>query len=397
MAATNDSTAGAGPACAPCSRLGFVITRFAVPAWITAGALTKLVENDPRNLPKPIFDAVLSLDGTFGLVGVAWMDFALRSICATEFVIAGMILCMPRIARPLATAILAIFCVILLWLIGTGWAKDGFEAVLKGSCGCFGKSGMNPLYMLLIDGTLLAGVMLTNKACGCRNRFWIVGGGRAALAAAVGIAVAFGMPARTVQLEDPAAANGGSSGGKASTTTGTTTEPSTTPTSTNPPAITPPAVDPPAITPPAAASAWPARPSQVQPYYLPDFATWVGKPLASQPEMALLDAPPPPAIGSGTWIVMLYRADCEHCHEVLETHFVGSLKRPALLIGIPDHDPANEQPIPCTECTIRTFLKGPNYVVQTPVVMRIKDGVVEAVCTDHEDGASLADVLEGGS
>lgn len=383
MAATKDSTSGTTPACAPCSRLGFVITRLAVPAWITAGALTKLVENDPRNLPKPIFDLVLSLDGTFGLQGVAWMDFALRSICGVEFVIAGMILCMPRIARPLATAVLALFCVILLWLIGTGWAKDGFEAVLKGSCGCFGKSGMNPLYMLLIDGTLLAGVMLTGKACGCGQRSWTAGGGRAAIVAAIGIAVAFGMPARSVQLEDPA-----------STTP-------TTPVVTPPvaPPVTPPAnpqANPPAVVPSVPTTAWPARPSQVQPYYLPDFATWVGKPLASQPEMALLDAPPPATIASGTWIVMLYRADCEHCHEVLEAHFVGSLKRPALLIGIPDHDPANEQPMPCTECTIRTFLKGPNYVVQTPVVMRIKDGVVEAVCTDHEDAASLAEVLEGG-
>lgn len=384
MAATKDSTSGTRPACAPCPRLGFVITRLAVPAWITAGALTKLVENDPRNLPKPIFDAVLSLDGTFGLQGVAWMDFALRSICGAEFIIAGMILCMPRIARPLAAAVLALFCVILLWLIGTGWAKDGFEAVLKGSCGCFGKSGMNPLYMLLIDGTLLAGVMLTGKACGCGQRSWTAGGGRAAIVAAIGIAVAFGMPARSVQLEDPAS----------TTPTTPTVAPPVTPPA-NPPANPP--VNPPTVAPSVPTSSWPARPSQVQPYYLPDFATWVGKPLASQPEMALLDAPPPATIASGTWIVMLYRADCEHCHEVLETHFVGSLKRPALLIGIPDHDPANEQPMPCTECTIRTFLKGPNYVVQTPVVMRIKDGVVEAVCTDHEDGASLAEVLEGGS
>lgn len=376
MAVANDTSPGAAPACSPCSRLGFVITRLAVPAWITAGAFTKLAENDPRNLPKPIFDLVLSLDGTFGLQGVAWMDFALRAICGTEFIIAGMILCMPRIARPLATAVLALFCLILLWLIGTGWAKDGFDAVLKGSCGCFGKSGMNPLYMLLIDGALLAGVRLTNRACGSSTCSWTAGSGRAGLAAAVGIAVAFGMPARTVQLEDPAA---------------------TTPTT---PPVTPPAtpsVTPPVIPPSVPASAWPARPSQVQPYYLPDFATWVGKPLASQPEMALLDAPPPATISSGTWIVMLYRADCEHCHEVLEAHFVGALKRPALLIGIPDHDPANEQPMPCTECTIRTFLKGPNYVVQTPVVMRIKDGTVEAVCTDHEDAASLAEVLEGGS
>jgi hypothetical protein len=238
--------------------------------------------------------------------------------------------------------------------------------------------------MLLIDGTLLAGVMLTGKACGCGQRSWTAGGGRAAIVAAIGIAVAFGMPARSVQLEDPAS----------TTPTTPTDAPPVTPPA-NPPANPP--VNPPAVAPSVPTSSWPARPSQVQPYYLPDFATWVGKPLASQPEMALLDAPPPATIASGTWIVMLYRADCEHCHEVLETHFVGSLKRPALLIGIPDHDPANEQPMPCTECTIRTFLKGPNYVVQTPVVMRIKDGVVEAVCTDHEDGASLAEVLEGGS
>lgn len=278
MAATKDSTSGTTPACAPCSRFGFVITRLAVPAWITAGALTKLVENDPRNLPKPIFDLVLSLDGTFGLQGVAWMDFALRSICGAEFVIAGMILCMPRIARPLATAMLALFCVILLWLIGTGWAKDGFEAVLKGSCGCFGKSGMNPLYMLLIDGTLLAGVMLTGKACGCGQRSWTAGGGRAAIVAAIGIAVAFGMPARSVQLEDPAS----------TTPTTPTDAPPVTPPA-NPPANPP--VNPPAVAPSVPTSSWPARPSQVQPYYLPDFATWVGKPLASQPEMALLDAP----------------------------------------------------------------------------------------------------------
>jgi hypothetical protein len=393
MAVPNDPTSGASPACAPCSRLGFVITRLAVPAWITAGSLTKLVENDPRNLPKPIFDLVLSLDGTFGLQGVAWMDFALRSICGAEFIIAGMILCMPRLARPLAVAVLALFCAILLWLIGTGWAKDGFEAVLKGSCGCFGKSGMNPLYMLLIDGALLGGVVLTRRACRNDHHAWTAGAGRAALVAAIGIAVAFGMPARTVQLEDPGAtapATDGAAGGSAPVNpNGAGSSPTTAPTAPKDPVVAPPVVP--------AASAWPARPASVQPYYLPEFAGWVGKPLASQPEMALLDAPPPASIGSGTWIVMLYRADCEHCHEVLETHFVGTLKRPTLLIGIPDHDPANEQPMPCTECTIRTFLKGPNYVVQTPVVMRIKDGVVEAVCTDHEDAASLADVLEGGS
>jgi len=107
MASLNDPAQGTAPACAPCSRLGFVITRLAVPAWITAPAVMKLVENDPRNLPKPIFDAVLAMDGSFGLTGVAWMDFALRSICGAELVIAAAILCMPRVSRPLTRAVTA--------------------------------------------------------------------------------------------------------------------------------------------------------------------------------------------------------------------------------------------------------------------------------------------------
>lgn len=386
MADSTPTPTSDGPACSSgCSTCTLLLTRLIVPAWITAGALMKLVENDPRNLPKPIFDAVLATDGWFGLSGVAWMDFSLRSICAGELAIAACIVCMPRLARPLAITVLAIFCAILLWLIGTGWAKDGFDAVLKGSCGCFGKSGMNPLYMLLIDASLLVAVVVRSKRCStsvprCSGVF------AAVLLGSLGLATAFAWPARTVALEDPGthAASNGNTGTAQVGTPGSQGQAPSTAQSAGGSGQAP------------STAAWPPRPAEVQPYYLPEFAAWVGKPLASQPEMALLDAPPPATIGTGTWIVMLYRADCEHCHEVLETHFVGTLKRPTLLIGIPDHDPANEQPMPCTECTIRTFLKGPNFVVQTPVLLRVRDGVVEAVCTDHEDPASLAEVLEGG-
>ncbi len=361
----------------PCKHVGALVTRLVVPAWIAAGATMKLVENDPRNLPKPLFNAIVSTDGMLGLSGVAWMDAMLRTICGVEFILAAIILCMPRCARPLAMAVLGVFCAILLYLIGTGWANDGFDAVLKGSCGCFGKSGINPLYMLMIDGALLIVVLRSSRAsrsCATATPPMCKGGTPAAVLSFAGLAFAYGKPAPTVVVIEPPA-----------------------PIVPAPIGITPgPTIDPPPPVVPAA-GAWPSRPATVQPYYLPEFEKWVGARLDAQPELALLDAPPPADLQHGTWFVMLYRADCEHCHEVLGTYFAGALKHPTLLIGIPDFDPGTVQPMPCGECEIRSFVAGPNYVVQTPVVMRVKDGVVEAVCTDHEDPASLATVLEGDS
>jgi len=144
----------------------------------------------------------------------------------------------------------------------------------------------------------------------------------------------------------------------------------------------------------APSSAWPKPPAQLQPYYMPQVEQWVGKPFRSQPLAALIQQPLPANLEQGRWIVMFYRKDCDHCHEVLEKHFMVKLPAPTLLISIPDTNPASELPNPCTECLDTSFIKGPEYVVGTPILMCIENGIVKRVCIDSENRESLEATLQ---
>ena len=98
---------------------------------------------------------------------------------------------------------------------------------------------------------------------------------------------------------------------------------------------------------------------------------------------------PPTSINTGTWFVMFYREDCEHCHELLQKYFSGPLKTPTLTIAIPDTDPAASLEMPCSECQQRKLFKGPDYVLTTPVLLKVVDGIVTIVVTDPEDHAAV--------
>ena len=41
----------------------FYICRLAVPLWLLAGAIYKLIERNPKLLPPPVFSVVQSMDG----------------------------------------------------------------------------------------------------------------------------------------------------------------------------------------------------------------------------------------------------------------------------------------------------------------------------------------------
>ena len=127
---------------------------------------------------------------------------------------------------------------------------------------------------------------------------------------------------------------------------------------------------------------------------MPQVEQWVGKPLRSQPLAALIQQPLPTNLEQGRWIVMFYRKDCDHCHEVLEKYFMVKLPAPTLLISIPDTNPASELPNPCTECVDTSFIKGPEYVVGTPILMSIENGIVKRVCIDSENRESLEATLQ---
>ena len=133
------------------NRLGRVLARAVVPAWILAGASFKLWERNPQLLPKPVTDVT---DAIFvralGLTREGYLGPALRAMIAIEIAWALTMVFGPvRLARWMGVEILGLFCAILVVLIASGAA----------SCGCFGASGPSPSWMLAIDATLLLALL----------------------------------------------------------------------------------------------------------------------------------------------------------------------------------------------------------------------------------------------
>jgi hypothetical protein len=363
--------------------IGTIVCRAVVPLWLLAGASFKLAQLDPKLLPPVVLSTITSTDGMLGLSGNAWMDLALRLIIMSEFVIAALMICVPRLSRIVAIALLTFFCGILLTAIVPSWQKGGFEEVLRGGCGCFGAAGPNPLYMLLIDGSMLAAAMIFPVSVRGALPPITKGAWPAMGLCIIGSAIAFGMPAPQVTLEEPdAVAQAGTDSG-ASAGAGSASAKS--PDGTAMPATGPgdaPAGD---GTKSVSASEWPGRPEKVESYYLGEFEKWVGQRLDAQPIMRLLAAPPPATIQKGRWHVVFFRSDCDHCHALMSAYFEGELEVPVLAVEVPDTDPSNALPNPCERCDMARLLKGPSWVFTTPVLLTVEDGVVTCVATDSEN------------
>lgn len=139
---------------------------------------------------------------------------------------------------------------------------------------------------------------------------------------------------------------------------------------------------------------WPGPPTKLEPFYVAEFGDVVGKKLADLPFARLVENKLPANFLRGRWIVVYYREDCDHCFEMLSTHFGGTLKYPTLTIAIPDADPNAILGNPCDACTKVSMIKGPNYVIGTPVVLAIKDGVIECVVENVDDMAALEKCLD---
>ena len=384
--------------------------RAIVPAWLFTGALVKLLDGTPALLPKPVRGAYTWMAKLVGMGAEAdltrFFDIALRGTISMEFTLAAAMILLPRFSRAIAALVLTLFVAILVSVVISGDA----------SCGCFGSKGPPPIVVLIIDGSLLACVLFFKpkhatrqaKTTGALAGAWVA-------ASAFAVAITFGLPAKMMVQAQPIENAPPSSTATASTTipapmtttattttntsagtptipatttttaTTTATKSATTPTSKQLPAQT--AAD-------ATSSAWPKPPAQLQPYYMPQVEQWVGKPLRSQPLAALIQQPLPANLEQGRWIVMFFRKDCDHCHEVLEKHFMVKLPAPTLLISSPDTNPASELPNPCTECIETSFIKGPEYVVGTPILMSIENGIVKRVCIDTENRESLEATLQ---
>lgn len=146
---------------------------------------------------------------------------------------------------------------------------------------------------------------------------------------------------------------------------------------------------------PAAATSrpFPPMPATAESFYIPEFEKWPGQRIDEQAIALLIKRPMPLDLNAGKKILFLYRADCDHCHTVFTDHFSGTLPAPTLAVAIPDTDPANALEMPETACSFTEFVAGPQYVVQTPVVAVIEDGVVTCVYTGADDEAKLLECL----
>ena len=142
------------------------------------------------------------------------------------------------------------------------------------------------------------------------------------------------------------------------------------------------------------ALAWPGLPKKIERNYLPEFAEFVGKRFNEIPFATLIDGGVPGDFLTGRWIIVYFREDCDHCHTLLSSYFTGKLPVRTMTIAIPDADPNNIMENPCDECVKVSLLKGPTYIVGSPVVLAINDGVVECVIENVDDMAALEACLK---
>jgi hypothetical protein len=142
-----------------------------------------------------------------------------------------------------------------------------------------------------------------------------------------------------------------------------------------------------------AADPWGPMPRTVDPNYFTDFEEWIGKPLASQPLARIMTRPIPEYLKTGRGYVLYYRADCEHCHHLLEQWFTESVPGPTVAVEVPDTDPADAMPFPSTLVELRKFPKGPNYVISTPALFAVRDGIVTGFASDPDDAEAVETCL----
>jgi hypothetical protein len=348
--------------------LGVLFNRLLIPGWLLTGALFKLYYRDPQSLPESIWKTAhaASID----------LDVLLRGIIGIEFVIAGIMFFSARFARPVAIALMSLFCLILLWELRVGAA----------SCGCLGKVTMPPWLMLAIDVPLLLGAIFfkpprpqpheRGESNGALRPWPIVA---ALMVLIVSFGAAFGVPNEQVAInddvnrdasavvppkggDDQSTASGegdeSAAGGAESADGGDEGDPNAGTSSPAPP------------------------PGNVQPpsYYVLEPPKWVGKHWYEL-EIARYVTSQPRDVDRGRRYILFYNPTCDHCYDVLRLHFAASLPAPTTVIAIPEYKTHFEKQgvyqMPCGECEKLELKFGCNWITSPPVLVALEDGIVQ--------------------
>jgi hypothetical protein len=293
------------------------LARVLVPAWLAVGAVLKLVDMSPSHLPAAIVK-------WFGGNGLDLM-FVLRFSIAVELVVAVAMVLLPALARWIGIVMLTAFVPVLVGDVALGAA----------SCGCFGAVAVNPWVTLVTDVTCLLGLFFLGRgeprlavtSAVATWRVVLVG-----VATLLAFAVSFG-PRVPASPGAPAGATANDAAGA-------------------------------------------ARPADG--FYLPIYADWVGRSFREL-EIAAWISGLPDDLEEGRQYVLFYRKDCEHCHELMELHFSDELPAPTLAVAVPEragYPTENLQSFPCGGCGTAELPAGVDWFLQTPVLVRLEDGVV---------------------
>ncbi len=254
------------------ARIGLVLSRGVVPAWVLLGAAFKLSERTPSNLPSMFVD--------YGKKAGIELGSLLHTLIGLEFLAVAVMVLLARLARPMALFMLSSFCLILI--------GELYRSAT--SCGCFGKINIHPGVVLAIDGTLLVLVALFKPATPERPapRALLVA---AVVAIAGGFTLSFAMMQRAATVANPPAAD----------------------------CLAPP----PRIPDP---NFWYVKDGELE--------RWIGL-CWNQIDLFQLLGQYPDDIARGRRHVVFYRRDCEHCQEMFDTYFTGALPDSVVAYRIP--------------------------------------------------------------
>jgi hypothetical protein len=298
--------------------IAVVLARVVVPLWLAAGAVLKLMDLSPAHLPA----AMIKWCGGLGID----LMFVLRFLIAAELIVAGVMVLLPPLARWVGIAMLTAFMPVLIGDIALG----------ASSCGCFGAVKVSPWVTIVTDVTFLFGLLILGRR---EPRLaltpnlptsWVLVAGAWSL---LSVVAAFGVPAPA-----PTASAGSAAAGNVMT---------------------------------------PALPAEG--YYMPQYQEWIGQSFREL-DVASWTRNLPDDIEIGPQYVIFFRKDCEHCHELMEVYFGGSLEQPTTAIAVPERygfPTENLQPFVCPDCRVAELPAGIDWFFQTPVLVRLMDGVVE--------------------
>ncbi len=301
-------------------RIGAWLTQFIVPLWVFFGAFSKANGATAKSLPRSILDAG-------GIIGFKDHYMWLLVLLIIEFVFVGIMLFMPKLARKAATLLLSTFLfVLLVEMFGYG----NYE-----SCGCLGEHSLSPMMMFAIDFILLIGVIIfkpkpiTCAMTQCKMSL---------VSFAVFLLITCWYASDRILTERNSSSGAG--------------------TSLNLP------------------NSW----------YPEDLSSWEGKSVDDIELFSWVEWPED--IRTGKQYVIFYGMACDHCEELLYMHFEFDVQFPTTLVAIPEaKDSFNEEGAfenPCFDCKKTRLPLGVDWIIGTPMVIALEDGIVRCAIESEE-------------